>query len=70
MWLTNIDNEAPPEYECYNFFNLTNVEDVANNASVTPVYEEKGPYCYRLNHEKVNVEWSDDGDEVTYNIFQ
>jgi len=70
MWVTNVDNIAPPEYECFNFFNLTNYLDIANNASAIPVYDELGPYCYRLNHEKQNVQWSDDGNEVNYRIFQ
>jgi hypothetical protein len=69
MWQSNIDNEAPPEYECFQFFNLTNGMEIANNPSATPTYEEKGPYCYRLNHEKVNVSWTDDGNIVSFNMY-
>ena len=72
LWQSNINNDAPPEYECYKFFNLTNVMDIYMNDTdnkIKPVFEELGPYCYRLYHEKFNITFSPDGTEVSYNVY-
>lgn len=49
------------------FFNLTNVPEVEQGG--TPVYDEKGPYCYNTYKEKINIEWNEDQTEVTHQTY-
>ena len=70
--MSNNNEEAPPEYECYKFFNLTNAIDIYINDTdnkIKPVFQELGPYCYRYYHEKFNITFSPDGNEVSYNVY-
>ena len=67
FWESNLSDESPPEYECYNFFNLTNVDEVLQGG--TPVYVEKGPYCYREYKQKINPVWSVDQNIVNRTIY-
>lgn len=51
-WLTNEDDDDPPKYKRYYFWNLTNPNEYLTGS--TPVYEEIGPYSYRQYDIKIN----------------
>ena len=45
---------------------MKNADEVIRNSSVKPHLEERGPYVFDLGIEKVNIDFEDDGDVVTY----
>lgn len=51
------------------FFNITNSEDVVNNAA-KPKVQEVGPLQYSYNNRKLNTTWDDDADVVRYVEYQ
>jgi hypothetical protein len=65
QWVDNEFPEAPPFYECYSFYNLTNKDDVLLHTA-KPILNETGPYCYRLHRVKVNPEFINDGKQIKY----
>lgn len=66
-WQTNIEGEGDDVDVHFNvyFFDIQNPKDILNGAK--PVVLEKGPYSYLEYFLKFDVEWSDDGDTVTFN---
>ncbi|MHA2251121.1 MAG: hypothetical protein ACXAD7_12220 [Candidatus Kariarchaeaceae archaeon] len=52
-WLTSTDEDDPPLYKRYYFWNLTNPTDFL--AGETPLLEEIGPYVYRQYDTKFDV---------------
>jgi len=46
QWTDNEFPDAPPFYECYSFYNLTNKDEVLLRTA-KPILNEIGPYCYR-----------------------
>ena len=47
-------------------FHVKNADEVVKNSSVKPYLEERGPYVFDEYIEKVNIDFEDDGDVVTY----
>ena len=47
-------------------FHVKNADEVVQNPSVKPHLEERGPYVFDQIIEKVNINFEDDGDVVTY----
>mmetsp|Transcript_24776 Transcript_24776/g.69400 ORF Transcript_24776/g.69400 Transcript_24776/m.69400 type:complete len:851 (-) Transcript_24776:103-2655(-) len=62
-----VDMPLPPVYMNYTFYNFTNYYDFILNGSV-PNVEAIGPYVYRECKKKVDIEFSDTGEEVTYSV--
>jgi len=54
-----------PIYMKFHFFNVTNVEEVMKGEK--PIVNQLGPYVYREQREKVNIEFNPDNTEVSYN---
>lgn len=51
-----------------NYFDLQNPEEVI--AGGKPKVVERGPYVYNEYYQKIDIEWSDNGNIVTYNIYR
>jgi len=49
----------------YSRFNPWKVDDVLNGAN--PIFEEFGPYYYRVDIQKFDIEFINNGTEVEYN---
>ena len=58
---------APSSYTSYYMWNLTNPDEVLQGE--TPIYQEIGPYTFRVYTYKYNVKFSDDEEEVKYNSY-
>lgn len=51
----------------FTFFNFTNPTAFLNpNVKAKPKLQEVGPYVYEVKWERINVEWSSDGKDVTF----
>ena len=59
-------NPMPLKLEFY-LFNWTNPEDFYKT-SVKPKFEELGPFVFLETREKVNIEWNDHNNTVTYGL--
>lgn len=46
-------------------FDWKNPDQLTNHSS-KPVFEELGPYRFRMVRDKLKIEFSDDGEEVNY----
>eukprot|EP00698_Gefionella_okellyi_P017448 TRINITY_DN5102_c0_g1_i1.p1 TRINITY_DN5102_c0_g1~~TRINITY_DN5102_c0_g1_i1.p1 ORF type:complete len:749 (+),score=156.41 TRINITY_DN5102_c0_g1_i1:232-2247(+) len=57
-----------PFYQGFTFFNLTNPEETAQGGK--PFFVKMGPYQYLKNKTKLNVEFSPDGNEVSYQMHR
>jgi len=64
-WQSNTDDDDVPVWFKFWNFNLTNAADVIASGA-KPIFEEYGPWCYKELRVKINITWSDDGNEVTY----
>lgn len=51
-----------------NLFDLQNPTEVMSGGK--PKVVERGPYVYNEYYQKIDIEWSNDGDIVTYNIYR
>eukprot|EP01097_Dermamoeba_algensis_P001943 TRINITY_DN1763_c0_g1_i2.p1 TRINITY_DN1763_c0_g1~~TRINITY_DN1763_c0_g1_i2.p1 ORF type:complete len:625 (-),score=197.67 TRINITY_DN1763_c0_g1_i2:535-2409(-) len=67
-WRTSTLSTSAPYYKLYYFFNITNPLEV--KAGLPPVLEEVGPYKYRYFTEKVDVVFSEGGDEVGFKLYE
>ena len=54
-----------PAFTKFYFFNMLNGEDFVKHG-VKPIVEQKGPYTFREEVEKVNLVWHDD-NTISYN---
>jgi hypothetical protein len=63
-WYTNTDPDGQPAYLDAYFFDVQNPDEILKGAK--PVVVQKGPYTFDEKFRKLNIEWSDDGDTVTY----
>lgn len=74
MWATNNAPDAPPYILAASFYNLTNADEVLNNKSAVPNFQEIGPYYYVYNRTKFNIDWITDETgqnvAVTYNEYR
>ena len=66
-FLTDDRDGAIPMYTNFYMHNLTNPEDTI--AGSNPIFEEYGPYCYRVYSNKYGVSYNDDYSEVTYKSY-
>ncbi|MFX0135241.1 MAG: hypothetical protein ACFFDN_16475, partial [Candidatus Hodarchaeota archaeon] len=66
-WITNDYEDAPEMYETFYLWNLTNPNEYI--AGDKPVFEEIGPFVFRLLNYKYNIDFSDDNDEVSYKEY-
>ena len=66
-FLTDDRPDAIPMYTNYYMHNLTNAEDVLNGS--IPIFEEIGPYAYRVYSYKYDVSYNEDYSEVTYKSY-
>ncbi|RYY81667.1 hypothetical protein EON63_14940, partial [archaeon] len=68
LWHTNAHgtgfNEAKVHMDLY-YFDLQNHDDVLYEAA-KPILVEKGPYAYDEYYYRFDIEWTDDGDTVSY----
>lgn len=74
-WRTNTESPGSDTQVFYDIyiFDYQNVDDLL--AGAKPVVVERGPYRFREYFNKFDIEWADDGNEVTFNnqkyyIFQ
>ena len=60
--------QKPPvvPYLKFYFFNVTNHQEFLNNENVKPILQEIGPFTYNETWEKVDITYSENGEEVTY----
>ena len=66
-WRTNVEGDGADTkvfYDIY-IFDYQNVDELL--AGAKPVVVEKGPYHFREYFNKFDIQWSDDGNEVTFN---
>jgi hypothetical protein len=67
-WQSNIYGPGKTDVQVgYNikYFDLQNPEEVLKGAK--PILSETGPYAFTEYFQKFDIEWTDDGDTVTYN---
>lgn len=64
-----VDPPANPEYEKFSVFNLTNMEAVRDTGE-RPHYVEIGPFTYRVNKTKFDIEFTEEGNQVSYRRFR
>lgn len=68
LWHTNAHgtgyDQAKVHMDLY-YFDLQNHDDVLYNAA-KPILVEKGPYAYDEFYYRFDIEWTDDGDTVSY----
>lgn len=67
-WHTNIAGEGDDVdvyFDIY-FFDIQNAAGILNGEK--PVVLERGPYSYSEYFQKFDIDWSDGGDTVTFNI--
>jgi hypothetical protein len=66
-WITSTDEDDPPLYKRYYFWNLTNSDQYLQGA--TPSLVEIGPYVYRQFDTKFDVSFNSDNSEVSYKTY-
>jgi len=59
------EHSPVPTYTSFYFFSMLNAEDYVKN-NVKPIIEEKGPYVFREEQQKVNLVWHEDST-ISYN---
>lgn len=62
-------DDCTPYYYSLHMFNATNVEAYLAGEADTLQVQEMGPYTYRRRQLKLDVEFLDDGDRVTYKQY-
>uniref|UniRef100_T1IJJ6 Scavenger receptor class B member 1 n=1 Tax=Strigamia maritima TaxID=126957 RepID=T1IJJ6_STRMM len=58
-----------PIYMKFYLFNVTNPQDILINSS-KPTLQEMGPYTFREYRQKVDIQFSDDGETVSYKLHK
>lgn len=56
-----------PMYMDFYLFNWTNAKEWWDEPSITPHFEQLGPYVFSEHHTRVNLTWNGDNNTVTYN---
>eukprot|EP01094_Clydonella_sp_ATCC50884_P021262 TRINITY_DN4645_c0_g1_i2.p1 TRINITY_DN4645_c0_g1~~TRINITY_DN4645_c0_g1_i2.p1 ORF type:complete len:843 (-),score=189.22 TRINITY_DN4645_c0_g1_i2:320-2848(-) len=67
-WVSNHYPGYPLRTECYTLFNLSNADEFVAQGAL-PIVDEVGPYCYQIMSDLLDVDWTDDGDRVTFNEY-
>lgn len=60
-----IETPIPMYLEIY-MWNWTNTHDV-HNKSVKPMFDELGPYVFKEVHDRVDLDWHNDNDTISFN---
>jgi hypothetical protein len=63
-WVYNNYDDAAPYYKEWTFYNLTNLDAVLNGSK--PHFQPVGPYVYRYYTKLNDVEFLDNGNQVSY----
>eukprot|EP01116_Phalansterium_solitarium_P009836 TRINITY_DN24168_c0_g1_i1.p1 TRINITY_DN24168_c0_g1~~TRINITY_DN24168_c0_g1_i1.p1 ORF type:complete len:770 (-),score=188.90 TRINITY_DN24168_c0_g1_i1:661-2970(-) len=69
QWQSNTYDGAPPLYQAFTFFNLTNPVDVLEQG-FPPLYEEVGPFTYSFLQSKFDIDFAPDGNTVSFREYQ
>jgi len=68
-WANNYDHDHAILYQEFYLYNITNINDLVNGASEI-TFNLMGPYTYIAIHQKIDVSFPDDGNQVQYLTWQ
>ncbi|KAL6076966.1 CD36 [Balamuthia mandrillaris] len=69
-WLSDGEADDPLPQRAFYLFDVTNKDALMSGEETTPIIEQKGPFFYKYVKEKVDVEFKDDGREVSYKFYE